>query len=90
VTRHKSNAIITPGKKRRGWKSSGVTEDREIRLGKLPATFQRFTYRAEATNSVYKFVTNAQDITAQTVADLYKKRWQIELFFKWPGLIGQN
>jgi putative transposase len=28
-------------------------------------------------------VTNALDIPAQTVADLYKERWQIELFFKW-------
>ena len=29
------------------------------------------------------FLTNAMDLTAQQVADLYKNRWQIELFFKW-------
>ena len=27
------------------------------------------------------FLTNAMDLTAQQIADLYKNRWQIELFF---------
>ena len=36
VTRLKSNSIVTSGRKRRGRKSPGVVEDREIRLGKLP------------------------------------------------------
>lgn len=83
VTRLKSNAIVTPGKKRRGRKSPGVIEDREIRLGKLSETFRLVTYRDEETDIIYQFVTNALDIPAQTVADLYKERWQIELFFKW-------
>ena len=29
------------------------------------------------------FLTNAMELTALQVADLYKNRWQIELFFKW-------
>lgn len=29
------------------------------------------------------FLTNAMDLTAQQIADLYKNRWHIELFFKW-------
>ena len=29
------------------------------------------------------FLTNAAELTAHQVADLYKNRWQIELFFKW-------
>lgn len=83
VTRLKSNAIVTSGRKRRGRKSPGVIEDREIRLGKLPETFRLVTYRDAETDITYQFVTNALDMPAQTVADLYKERWQIELFFKW-------
>jgi hypothetical protein len=83
VTRLKSNAIVTPGRKRRGRKSPGVLEDREVRLGKLPETFRLITYKDAKTGITYQFVTNALGLPAQTVADLYKERWQIELFFKW-------
>ena len=31
----------------------------------------------------FMFLTNATELTALQVADLYKNRWQIELFFKW-------
>ena len=31
----------------------------------------------------YRFVTNAHHLKAAVVADLYKERWKIELFFKW-------
>jgi len=83
VSRLKSNAVVTPGRKRRGRKSPGVQEDREIRLGRFPETFRLVTYRDEETGITYQFITNALKISAQTVADLYKERWQIELFFKW-------
>ncbi|SHL03259.1 IS4 family transposase [Flavobacterium xanthum] len=38
-------------------------------------------YRAED-NKVIHIITNNLDWTARTIADLYKKRWDIELFFK--------
>lgn len=44
---------------------------------------RRITYRCPETEKVYQFVTNHFELDAQTIADLYKSRWQVELFFKW-------
>ncbi len=38
-------------------------------------------YKADE-NKVIEIITNQLDWTARTIADLYKKRWDIELFFK--------
>ena len=35
------------------------------------------------TERIFVFLTNNMEITAEQVALLYKKRWQVELFFKW-------
>ena len=35
------------------------------------------------TKNRYVFVTNNTTWVAKTIADIYKSRWQIELFFKW-------
>ena len=40
-------------------------------------------YYDEEQDREFMFLTNAMDLTAQQIADLYKNRWQIELFFKW-------
>ena len=40
-------------------------------------------YFDQETNTTYVYLTNNFTIPAQTIADLYKHRWQIELFFKW-------
>ncbi len=35
------------------------------------------------TGKMLRIVTNDLDAPAQEIADLYKQRWQIELFFRW-------
>jgi Transposase DDE domain/Domain of unknown function (DUF4372) len=50
---------------------------------KYPDTLRRIKYRDAETGYVYVFLTNNFDISAYSVALLYKHRWQIELFFKW-------
>lgn len=83
VTRLKSNAVTIPGPRRRGRKSPGILEDRKIGLKGIAGTYRRVVYLDKETGITYEFLTNALDIPAATVAQLYKERWQIELFFKW-------
>jgi IS4 transposase len=40
-------------------------------------------YRDPETGKHYVFITNQLSWSAQTIADIYKQRWQVELFFKW-------
>lgn len=62
--------------------------DQDIRLltwkGKTayPKKLQRVSYRDPSTGHKYVFLTNRWDLAAKTICDLYKARWQVELFFK--------
>jgi len=48
-----------------------------------PEKLRRVKYYDKETNRQYVYLTNNFEIEAKTIADLYKHRWQIELFFKW-------
>ena len=48
-----------------------------------PESLRLVRYYDEEQDREFMFLTNAMDLTAQQIADLYKNRWQIELFFKW-------
>jgi len=74
------------------WKrrlSKNILTDAEIELtvyksGKdYPEHLRLVRFYDEEQNREFMFLTNAMDLTAQQIADLYKNRWQIELFFKW-------
>ena len=68
---------------------TGVLADQRIELtsarsGKAyPDPLRRVVYRDPQTKNRYVFVTNNTTWVAKTIADIYKSRWQIELFFKW-------
>ena len=47
-----------------------------------PENLRLIRYHDQEQDREFMFLTNAMDLTAQQ-ADLYKNRWQIELFFKW-------
>jgi hypothetical protein len=48
-----------------------------------PSKLRRIRYFDSETNARMVFLTNNFTLPAKTIADLYKCRWQIELFFKW-------
>ena len=48
-----------------------------------PEDLRLVRFYDEEQDREFLFLTNAMDLTAQQIADLYKNRWQIELFFKW-------
>ena len=55
-----------------------------------PDRLRRVVYRDPLTRNRYVFVTNNTTWVAKTIADLYKSRWQIELFFKWIPSEGET
>ncbi len=48
-----------------------------------PDALRRVSYFDEDTNRRLRFLTNNFALPAMTIAQIYKRRWQIELFFKW-------
>ena len=52
-------------------------------LKNYPEKLRRVKFFDKETDKSYVFLTNDFNIKAITVAELYKNRWQIELFFKW-------
>lgn len=85
VTRLKTNSCYevvreTPA-------SGPILADQVIRLrsphgqARYPDLLRRVHYRE--TGKEYVFLTNRLDLPAWRVAELYRRRWQVELFFKW-------
>ena len=48
-----------------------------------PSKLRRIRYYDRENNKRIVFLTNNFTLPAETIADLYRCRWQIELFFKW-------
>ena len=89
VVRSRSKLIYRRRSSRRVDKSTGLRSDQMIVLAgpltsqKYPAPLRRVSYVDAATGKRFIFLTNNFTLPALTIAQLYKCRWQVELFFKW-------
>jgi len=70
-------------------KTTGLRSDQTIILcgpktsGLYPDPLRRVSYYAADIDKRFVFLTNNFNLPALTIAQLYKCRWQVELFFKW-------
>jgi hypothetical protein len=89
VTRARANIDATTDLEHAVPADGNVVFDRRITLaGKRPREMgmkplRLVGYVCPETGRDYVFLTNIKHLAAQTIADLYKARWQVELFFKW-------
>ena len=89
VTRTKSNVLMRRRYSRNVDFSTGLISDHTVVLKTAgsfkhdPDALRRVRYRDVEQNRTLVFLTNNFGLPALTVAQLYKPRWKVELFFKW-------
>jgi Domain of unknown function (DUF4372)/Transposase DDE domain len=89
VVRTKSNVILQRRYSRAVDKATGVRSDHIVILTTVnsamayPDTLRRIGYLDVVTGHRFKFLTNNFVLPALIIAQIYKARWQVELFFKW-------
>lgn len=89
VVRSKENVLLQRRYSRPVDKATGLRSDHTVILTAIgsaqayPDPLRRVTYFDAETNQRLKFLTNHFLLPALTVTQIYKCRWQVELFFKW-------
>jgi IS4 transposase len=89
VTRMKSNGAYKRIGNNPHEKNGAVLSDVLIQLTgpntkkQYPKPMRKVKYYDREYHRTYEFITNNMEMTAQEIADIYKRRWQVELFFKW-------
>jgi hypothetical protein len=89
VTRAKSNMNAHRLYSTATNRATGIICDQTIALDghyarqDYPERLRRIRFRDGETGKTLVFLTNHFDLSALTIAALYKNRWQVELFFKW-------
>jgi hypothetical protein len=89
VVRTKSNVLLQRRYSHPADKATGVRSDHTVILTAIdsakayPEALRRVSYLDVETRKRFKFLTNNFTLPALTIAQIYKCRWQVELFFKW-------
>jgi hypothetical protein len=89
VVRTKSNVLLQRRYSHPVDKRTGVRSDQTVILTSFesasvyPDALRRVSYFDAETNKRLKFLTNNFVLPAVAIAQIYKCRWQVELFFKW-------
>jgi hypothetical protein len=89
VVRTKSNVLLERRYSHPVDKSTGVLSDQTVILSSVesatayPDPLRKVSYFDPERSKRLKFLTNNFTLPARTIADIYKQRWQVELFFKW-------
>lgn len=89
VTRTKSNVLLQRRSSRPVDKTAGVRSDQTVILSSYqsasvyPDPLRKISYVDEDNNKRLVFLTNNFSLPALTIAEIYRQRWQVELFFKW-------
>jgi Domain of unknown function (DUF4372)/Transposase DDE domain len=89
VVRTKSNVLLQRRYSHPVDKSTGVRSDHTVILTAFgsvqayPEVLRRVSYLDVETKKRFKFLTNNFTLPALTITQIYKARWQVELFFKW-------
>ena len=89
VTRARKGMLYDVISERPVAESSQIISDQIVRLRNKKARqagaydIRRVEYCDQESGKTYVFITNQKFWSAQTVADIYKSRWEVELFFKW-------
>lgn len=89
VVRTKENVLLQRRYSRPVDKSVGLRSDHTVILTAIasaeayPDALRRVSYFDAETNQRLGFLTNNFALPALTIAQIYKCRWQVELFFKW-------